>query len=199
MIFSTVSHPSNKAIKQVYQLLNHTRQLLLNISLWSTHSFWTNSNEHVGSQLKTELTSFQSLSYETILWSPPWLLQFLMYLMTEEYLSLKMATCMLGKHFVFVFLAPLKEGLHGTMPPNMTQMKASSMTSLPWQADFRTTPGLMLCSIICTRSALASEGGHQISVNLFLRAGDSCKRKKKKKHSLTFQACKSCLIYTQLH
>ena len=37
---------------------------------------------------------------------------------TEEYLSLKMATCKLGKHFVFVFLAPLKEGLHGTMPPN---------------------------------------------------------------------------------
>ena len=112
---------------------------------------------------------------------------------TEEYLSLKMATCKLGKHFVFVFLAPLKEDLHGTMPPNMTQMKASSMTFLPWQADFRTTPGLMLCSIICTRSALASEGGHQISVNLFLRAGDSCKRKKKK-HSLTFQVCKSCLI-----
>ena len=98
---------------------------------------------------------------------------------TEEYLSLKMATCKLGKHFVFVFLPPLMEDLHGTMPSNVTQMKASSMTSLPWQADFRTTPGLMLCSIICTRSALASEGGHQISVNLFLRAGDSCKRKKK--------------------
>ena len=50
---------------------------------------------------------------------------------TEEYLSLKMATCMLGKRFVFVFLAPLKEGLHDTMPPNMTQTKASSMTFLP--------------------------------------------------------------------
>ena len=117
MIFSTISNPSNKAIKQVYQLLKHTRQLLFNISLWSIHSFWNTSNEHAGSQLKTELTSFQSLSNETILWSPPWLLQFLMYLITEEYLSLKMATCMLGKHFVFVFLAPLKEGLHDTMTP----------------------------------------------------------------------------------
>lgn len=31
----------------------------------------------------------------------------------------------------------------------------------------------MLCSMICTRSVLAFEGGHQISVNLFLNAGDS--------------------------
>ena len=47
---------------------------------------------------------------------------------------------------------------------------------IPWQAGFSATPGLMLCSIICMRSALAFEGGHQISVNLFLKAGDSCKK-----------------------
>ena len=50
----------------------------------------------------------------------------------------------------------------------------------PSQVDFSAIPRLMLCSIIFMRSSLTFEGGHQISVNLFLKAGDSCNNNKRK-------------------
>ena len=49
---------------------------------------------------------------------------------------------------------------------------------VPSHVEFSVIPGLMLCSIIFMRSALTFEGGHQISVNLFLKAGDSWNKTK---------------------
>lgn len=54
-------------------------------------------------------------------------------------------------------------------------MDCSVQSDSPWWSCWsRESPGLRLCWMICIRSLRLLLWGHQISVNLFLSAGDSC-------------------------